>query len=94
MASRIWTSPIPLYTGLRDGNQTLSGVMAYTETNLGLTAGDQTERIRGEIVSANYFSVLGVQPAMGSAFAPDDERPGAARAAVISDALMASTSRR
>ncbi|MDQ3173458.1 MAG: ABC transporter permease, partial [Acidobacteriota bacterium] len=77
----------PLYTGLRDGNQTLSGIVAYTDRNLGLTAGDQTERIRGEIVSANYFSVFGVQPAMGSAFAPDDERPGAARAAVISDAL-------
>ena len=77
----------PLYTGLRDGNQTLSGVVAYSETNLGLAVGDQTERIRGEVVSANYFSVLGVQPAMGSAFAPDDERPGAARAAVISDAL-------
>ncbi len=77
----------PLYTGLRAGNQTLSGIVAYTDRNLGLTAGDQTERIRGEIVSANYFSVLGVQPAMGSAFAPDDERPGAARAAVISDAL-------
>jgi putative ABC transport system permease protein len=77
----------PMYTGLRDGNQTLSGIVAYTETNLGLTAGDQTERIRSEIVSANYFSVLGVQPAMGSAFAPDDERPGAARAAIISDAL-------
>ena len=77
----------PLYTGLRDGNQSMSGILAYTETNLGLTAGDQTERIRGEVVSANYFSVLGVQPAMGSAFAPDDERPGAARVAVISDAL-------
>jgi len=77
----------PLYAGLRDGNQTLSGILAYTATNLGLTAGDQTELIHGEIVSANYFSVLGVQPAMGSAFAPDDERPGAARAAVISDAL-------
>ena len=77
----------PLYTGLRDGNQSMSGILAYTETNLGLTAGDQTERIRGEVVSANYFSVLGVQPSMGSAFAPDDERPGAARVAVISDAL-------
>lgn len=76
-----------LYTGLRDGNQTLSGVVAYTGKNLGLTAGDQTELIHGEIVSANYFSVLGVQPAMGTAFAPDDERPGAARAVVISDAL-------
>lgn len=77
----------PLYAGLRDHNDVLSGMVAYIDTTLGLAAGDQTERIRGEFVSANYFSVLGVQPTIGSAFAPDDERPGAARAAVISYAL-------
>jgi macrolide transport system ATP-binding/permease protein len=77
----------PLYTSLRDENETLSGIVAYSGTNFGLSAGDQSERINGEVVSANYFSILGVRPAMGSAFAPDDERPGAARAAVISDAL-------
>ncbi|HEY8188641.1 MAG TPA: ADOP family duplicated permease, partial [Pyrinomonadaceae bacterium] len=77
----------PLYAGLRNNNQALSGLIAYTDTNFGLAAGDKTERIRGEIVSANYFSVLGVQPVIGSAFTPADEAPGAPRAAVISDAL-------
>jgi len=77
----------PLYAGLRDHNQALSGLVAYSTTNFGLAAGDQTERIRGEMVSSNYFSVLGVQPAIGSAFAPSDEAPGAPRAALISDAL-------
>ena len=77
----------PLYTGLRDNNQALSGLVAYSTTSFGLAAGDQTERTRGELVSANYFSVLGVQPALGSAFSPSDEAPGAPRAAVISDAL-------
>jgi hypothetical protein len=77
----------PLYTGLRDHNGTFSEIVAYSDTNFGLTAGDQTERIRGEFVSANYFSGLGVQPTIGSAFTPDDERPGAPRVAVISDAL-------
>ena len=77
----------PLYAGLRDNNQSLSGLIAYSTANFGLAAGDRTERIRGEMVSANYFSVLGVQPTMGSAFAPSDEMPGAPRAALISDAL-------
>ncbi len=77
----------PLYAGLRDNNQALSGLVAYSNTNFGLAAGDQTERIRGEFVSSNYFSVLGAQPTIGSAFAPSDEAPGAPRAAVISDAL-------
>lgn len=77
----------PLYAGLRDNNQSLSGLIAYCTANLGLAASDRTERIRGELVSANYFSVLGVQPTIGSAFAPSDETPGAPRAALISDAL-------
>ena len=77
----------PLYTALRDHNDALSGMVAYSDTNFGLAAGDQTERIRGEYVSANYFSVLGVQPMIGSAFAAGDERPGAPRVAVISEAL-------
>lgn len=77
----------PLYAGLRDHNQSLSGLVAYATADFGVVAGDQTERIRGELVSSNYFSVLGVQPAIGSAFAPSDESPGAPRAAVISDAL-------
>ena len=76
-----------LYAGLRDHNEALSGMVAYSDTNFGMAAGDQTERIRGEYVSANYFSVLGVQPTIGSTFAAGDERPGAPHAAVISDAL-------
>jgi predicted permease len=77
----------PLYAGLRDHNQALSGLVAYSTTNFGIAAGDRTERTRGEMVSANYFSVLGVNPAIGSAFAPSDEAAGAPRAAVISDGL-------
>ena len=77
----------PLYAGLRDNNQSLSGLIAYSMANFGLAAEDRAERVRGEMVSANYFSVLGVQPAIGSAFAPSDEAPGAPRAALISDAL-------
>jgi predicted permease len=77
----------PLYKGLRDNNRALSGLVAYSDTNFGLAAGDQTERIRGEYVSANYFSVLGIQPTIGSTFSAGDEQLGAPRAAVISDAL-------
>jgi macrolide transport system ATP-binding/permease protein len=77
----------PLYASLRDNSKALSGMVAYADTNLGLGAADQTERIRGEFVSANYFSVLGVQPAVGSTFALDDEREGAPRTAVVSYAL-------
>ncbi|HEY6232330.1 MAG TPA: ABC transporter permease [Pyrinomonadaceae bacterium] len=77
----------PLYASLRDHSKTLSQMVAYTDTSLGLGAGDQTERVRGEFVSANYFSVLGVQPVLGATFAPDDEQTGAPRVAVVSYGL-------
>ena len=77
----------PLYASLRDYNDVLSGLIAYVDVSVGLAAGDQTERINAEFVSANYFSVLGIQPAFGSTFTADDERRGAPRAAVISYAL-------
>jgi predicted permease len=77
----------PLFAALRDNNHSFSGILAYADSNLGLAAGDQTERIRAEFVSANYFSVLGVPPAFGSVFSVEDEQPGAARAVVISHAL-------
>jgi putative ABC transport system permease protein len=77
----------PLYKTLRDGNDVMSGLFASAGSVFGISSESQTERVRGEYVSANYFSVLGVQPMIGSAFAPSDEAPGAQRAAVISFGL-------
>jgi len=46
------------------------------------------ERVWGQLVSANYFDVLGVPPLLGRGFAPEEaSRPGGAPVVVISDAL-------
>ena len=77
----------PLYQALRDGNDVFAGLLAASDTSFGLNAGDRTERVRGEYTSANYFSALGIQPQLGSAFVASDEAPGAQRVAVISHDL-------
>jgi putative ABC transport system permease protein len=47
----------------------------------------EPERIDGQYVSASYFRVLGVSPALGRDFAEADDRPRAPFVAIISDAL-------
>src|SRR4029453_13095715 len=42
---------------------------------------------RGALVSGNLFSVLGVRPAIGRAFLPDEDRRGAEKVVVIGDGL-------
>jgi putative ABC transport system permease protein len=49
--------------------------------------GDEPQRVDGCAVSAELFPLLGVRPARGRGFRPEDDRPGAAGVILISDAL-------
>ena len=78
----------PMYQTLRDRNQVFSGVIARGGTQMNVSYGDQTERVRGELVSGNFFEVLGVRPWAGRLFTQDDDRnPGAHPVAVLSYAF-------
>jgi len=79
----------PLYVDLRDRQRDLSGLAAYFQQPFSLSDGTQTERVIGQIVSGNYFSVAGVSPALGRFFLPDEDRtPGAHPVAIISHDLF------
>jgi len=64
----------PAYRELRDRNQVFSGVLGRWPLALSFTDGDRTERVEGELVTGNYFEVLGVQAAIGRTFTQDDDR--------------------
>jgi predicted permease len=64
----------PAYTNLRDNNDVLAGIVAYFQRTFSLTDGTHSERVTGQIVSGNYFSVLGVQPALGRFFLADEDK--------------------
>jgi macrolide transport system ATP-binding/permease protein len=77
----------PDYLDHRNQTGLLSGVAAEATTSLSF-ANKKTERIRGAVVSGNYFSVLGVAPAAGRLIAPgDDQALGGHPVAVISHGL-------
>lgn len=62
----------------------LSDVFAFTSIgSLNVFAAGQSALASGQIVSANYFSVLGIKPAAGRMFVESDDRPGAAPVCVI-----------
>jgi len=76
----------PVYQHLRDNNSTLAGLLCWGELPLSLSnAPGESEQAFGMIVSGNYFDVLGVRPAHGRFFSPEeDATPGAHPVAVIS----------
>ena len=71
----------------RENNKTFSGMAAVGGWAPNLTGVDRPERLSGAVVSPGYFSVLGVQPAQGRAFLPDEETPGNDRVVVLSHEL-------
>jgi putative ABC transport system permease protein len=73
------------YADLRDSMPALAGLAASTPLSLNVAFGPAVdpERVESEMVTANYFDVLGVTPVPGRRFMPDEERPGNGTAAVI-----------
>ncbi|HEY7515234.1 MAG TPA: ABC transporter permease [Vicinamibacteria bacterium] len=75
----------PMYEGLRDKNTVFDGVLGQFSTSVHLTVGKETENVRGDLVSGNFFEVLGLSPAAGRLFTPDDEKtPGGHPVVVLS----------
>jgi putative ABC transport system permease protein len=83
-----WLS-FPDYADWREQSRSLSSVAAYTGWAATVPGDGNTEpeRIRGASVSASYFDVLGVKPAMGRTFWESDDQPNAERVVVLSDGV-------
>ncbi len=78
----------PDFADFRSGVASKADLAAYTMQNVGLNSGDRTDRMWCELVSANYFDVLGVSPFLGRAFLPEEDlRPGGAPVLVMSHRL-------
>lgn len=70
------------YKDLREQNKSLTGLLAWTMISAGISSGEShgsgdnghAEVAWGELVSGNYFAVLGVSPLMGRGFLPEEDR--------------------
>jgi len=77
----------PLYKGLAKNTAVFDGVMARYQFSAAIASHGQTDRGSGELVTGNYFEVLGVRPALGRVLSlADDDAQGAHPVLVLSHA--------
>jgi predicted permease len=75
----------PMFEDLRDHNQVFSGMFCRFPATVNIGVADRSEQISAELVSGQYFSVLGVSAALGRTIVPDDDSiPDSAPVAVLS----------
>jgi putative ABC transport system permease protein len=58
------------------GNESFSEMAAYTTVSFNLTGQGEARRVQAARVSPSLFPLLGVAPAIGRTFAPDEDKPG------------------
>jgi putative ABC transport system permease protein len=73
---------------LRNQSQSFEGIGAHGPQDVNLTSdGAEPERLSGELVTANVFSILGVEPALGRTFLANEDQVGQEHVVVLGDAL-------
>jgi len=83
------------YTGLRypdfhswrEQNYSFESMAAWTAHSCSLSLEGNAERIQGAWVTHDLLSVLGMRPAIGRSFTPEEDRPGGEKVALISQGL-------
>jgi predicted permease len=80
----------PDYVDWKEQNRVFEGIAAFgavSGTGFNLSGAGHPERISATAVTGNIFSVLGVVPALGRSFLPDEERPGSAPVCILGNDL-------
>ena len=71
----------------RDQAKVFEQIAAYTSDTADLTGSGEPERLTAGMVSADLFATLGVAPALGRAFTPEEDTDGGAPVVILSDGL-------
>ncbi len=74
----------PDFREWRARNSVFEKMAAYASATFNITGDAEPERVPGAFVSPEIFSVLGVNPARGRDFTPDDEQYGRNRVVILS----------
>jgi putative ABC transport system permease protein len=73
------------YTQVREQSKTLESMAGFYPLTLSLVTEREPEAVNGARASVDFFGVLGISPARGRTFSPEEEQDGGADVAIISD---------
>ncbi len=73
------------YTQIQEQNKTLESIAGFYPLTLSMVTEREPEAVNGARASVDFFRVLGISPARGRAFLPEEEQDGGPDVAVISD---------
>jgi len=75
------------FTDWRRMNTTFAAMAAYRSSGFNLSGNGEPERLHGEMISAGFFEILGVNPILGRTFAADEDHLGANPTVMITEGL-------
>jgi putative ABC transport system permease protein len=76
---------LPKFKQIAEQSHTLESAAVYYTREMSLATPHEPEALRAARVSSNFFQVLGVAPVRGRTFLPQEDQPGAADVAVLTD---------
>ena len=78
------TSSYPDYLDFKERNTVFRDVVGHSTMFGALSTSDRSRLVMGEVVTGNFFPVLGIRAALGRTLLPEDDRPQAERVVVVS----------
>lgn len=82
-----WSIAYQTYLDYREQSRSFAALGGAAARSLVITEGEEPERLFGNIVTANLFPALGVQPQLGRLFREDEDIAGAPGVVLLSDKL-------
>lgn len=84
---RTFTSSYPDFLDWKNNNQSFVDMAAWARGSATLTGTDNPERFDTALITPGFFNVLGVNPELGRAFTPEDDRDGSNKVVLISNGV-------
>jgi predicted permease len=77
----------PNFLDWQKDNRSFASLCAFRSDDFNMTGAGEPERVHTHMISAEFFTALGLQPILGRTFRPEEDRVGAGPVAILSDGL-------